>query len=524
MVNATTYRCPDGGRRGTGSAVSGRFLGWRLGAAALALLLAGLPGTDAFAQSKKSAKAAEEAQPNQAAAQRAYAAGTKSFEAGDMAAAEQQLSVALAGGGLPNAQMARALYLRGAAYRRLGRPAQAISDLTTAVWLKGGLNDADKAKATEERQLAYREAGLGDTPPPIGAAPLDQSPKTPGTPPPPSGAQVVHVTQQSFWNNFSLPSLSGSSQPAQAPAAPAQTQTQESSSFWSFLPSFTGSSESAQPASAAAPAVGFASDPGLAAASQGASQGTGTVTLAEAAPPAAAPAQSWETQTAAAGEAPAAQALTVSSGYAPQPPPDTGINPMGMAAADPAPAPSGNPLAGTGTAVSNFFGNMFGSSSNAAPASPEAPAAVMTGSTVQPGGSWGPDTTVVTSQTSSMVQRGPDSPPPQSDPLPWAAGGGASPAPASAPVKVAAAGGAGKYKLQVAAVRSREEAERLVQTLSAYQPVRDGVVSPEIDEAVIGSMGTFYRVRLGPYADAKEPNQLCTTLKPQGFDCLVVTQ
>ena len=88
----------------------------------------------------------------------------------------------------------------------------------------------------------------------------------------------------------------------------------------------------------------------------------------------------------------------------------------------------------------------------------------------------------------------------------------------------AAAGGVGKYKLQVAAVRSREEAERLAQTLTGYQPVRDGMVAPEIDEAVIGSMGTFYRVRLGPYADAKEPNQLCKTLKPQGFDCLVVTQ
>jgi cell division protein FtsN len=54
--------------------------------------------------------------------------------------------------------------------------------------------------------------------------------------------------------------------------------------------------------------------------------------------------------------------------------------------------------------------------------------------------------------------------------------------------------------------------------------VQNGTVTPEIDEAVIGSMGTFYRVRLGPYADAAEPGQLCKTLKPQGFDCLVVTQ
>jgi cell division septation protein DedD len=87
---------------------------------------------------------------------------------------------------------------------------------------------------------------------------------------------------------------------------------------------------------------------------------------------------------------------------------------------------------------------------------------------------------------------------------------------------VGAAGGA--YKLQVAAVRSREEAEKLAQSLRTYQAVQNGTVTPEIDEAVIGSMGTFYRVRLGPYADAAEPGQLCKTLKPQGFDCLVVTQ
>jgi cell division protein FtsN len=186
--------------------------------------------------------------------------------------------------------------------------------------------------------------------------------------------------------------------------------------------------------------------------------------------------------------------------------------------------------------VSNFFGNMFGSGSEAAPAAP-----IATGSTGQ-GPNWGSETTVVTAQTSSMVQRSPDSPPAAThspathspatppDQLPWGTANASSGASqtasveAAAPVKTAAVGAAGKYRLQVAAVRSREEAERLAQTLHGYQPVRDGMVSPEIDEAVIGSMGTFYRVRLGPYADAKEPGQLCKTLKPQGFDCLVVTQ
>ena len=46
--------------------------------------------------------------------------------------AAQALSQALQGG-LPSRQMAKALYHRGVAYRRQGKPAQAISDLTSAL-------------------------------------------------------------------------------------------------------------------------------------------------------------------------------------------------------------------------------------------------------------------------------------------------------------------------------------------------------------------------------------------------------
>ena len=533
MTNAT--RRGSEGNRPSGQSI---FRGWHrgvlLGAAALALGLAGAAlSVEARAQAKKKKGAeAAPAQADTAAAQRAYAAGSKAFEAGDMAKAQEQLSVALAGGGLPNSQMARALYLRGAASRRLGKPAQAISDLTTAVWLKGGLSDTDKAKANEERQLAYREAGLGDTPPPIGAAPLDQSTKSAaagGVTPSKPGTQVVQVTEQSFWNNFSmptLPSLTGSSQPAQptetaAAATAPQTESGQSSSFWSFLS--PGSPAAETSTGAAAPALGIAPLPASAEAGV-----PGSLTGAPAVVP-----TSWETQTAAAAAVasePAAAAAPIVSGYAPQPVADTGISPMGALSgfsSGPTPdvsSPStlSNPLEGTGTAVSNFFGTMFGSGSSTPAEAATSP--VMTGSTEQPP-HWGAETTVATGQTSSMVQRGPDSPPASSggDALPWGTASSAAPQPA-APAKVAAVGGAGKYKLQVAAVRSRAEAERLAQTLTAYPPVREGKVAPEIDEAVIGSMGTFYRVRLGPYANASEPNQLCKTLKPQGFDCLVVSQ
>ena len=76
--------------------------------------------------------------------------------------------------------------------------------------------------------------------------------------------------------------------------------------------------------------------------------------------------------------------------------------------------------------------------------------------------------------------------------------------------------------MQVAAVRSREEADLLVARLLSEHGGALGGRDPQVDEAGIGNMGTFYRVRVGPYADAKEPKQLCGTLG-NGFDCLVVT-
>lgn len=497
----------------------------------LAGLEAGLGSPAAFAQDADKDAAGKD----DAANQRAYSAGTRAFESGDMATAERQLTAALSGGGLPNSQMARALYLRGSALRRLGKPARAISDLTTAVWLKGGLSDADKAKATEERQLAYREAGLGDTPPPVGAAPLDQSPTTPPKPgePPKAkpGTQVAVVGPSSFWSGVSMPSLPSlptlsipglSSTPAQPEAA------------------------AAAPQQAPAPAQSFAEAPAASQAGQAQGFAPDAAAPSAAAPPAAPAESAWQTETAQAGDAQTSNAQTATSSFfSPQPTPvSTGFNVMpgtapaaGQAVASAETGSStggsgaswGNPLSGTGQAISGFFGNVFGGSESGSGGDAQAGGStpVTTGSTG--GDGWGSETTIVTSQTSSMVQRGPESP----TSLPWSSSSSSTPPVAAAPAaarptatktQVAARPSGGKYKLQVASVRSREEADKLAQTLQGYKAVREGAVSTEVDEAVIGSMGTFYRVRLGPYATAKEPGDLCQTLKPQGFDCLVVTQ
>ncbi len=81
----------------------------------------------------------------------------------------------------------------------------------------------------------------------------------------------------------------------------------------------------------------------------------------------------------------------------------------------------------------------------------------------------------------------------------------------------------GKYHVQVAAVRSRSEAYALSVRLLSQHGSELGSRKPEVDQTVIGSMGTFYRVQVGPYASAKESQQLCGSLRASGFDCLVTT-
>ena len=98
-----------------------------------------------------------------AEAQRAIDAALKLLEAGKADQAAQALTAVLGGGNLPPAIMAKALLYRGIAYRQQKKPAQAIADLTSALWLKGGLSEADRADALRQRTAAYQEAGLAES-------------------------------------------------------------------------------------------------------------------------------------------------------------------------------------------------------------------------------------------------------------------------------------------------------------------------------------------------------------------------
>jgi cell division septation protein DedD len=97
-----------------------------------------------------------------AEAQRVIDAALRQLQAGKTAEAVQAVTAAMAAGNLPPAIMAKALYVRGVAYRRQGRSAQAISDLTAALWMKGGLGGDERDDAIKEKAAAYAEAGLAD--------------------------------------------------------------------------------------------------------------------------------------------------------------------------------------------------------------------------------------------------------------------------------------------------------------------------------------------------------------------------
>ncbi len=113
-------------------------------------------------KSKSAGTEAKGAKKDPAVAQQQIEAGVASLQAGKADAAVQQFTAALSGGSLPSNLLARAHYQRGLAYRKQSKPALAISDLTHALWLKNGLNDAERADALQNRIAAYRDAGLPD--------------------------------------------------------------------------------------------------------------------------------------------------------------------------------------------------------------------------------------------------------------------------------------------------------------------------------------------------------------------------
>ena len=293
-----------------------------------------------------------------AGVQKALDAAQKSLDAGKADVALNQANALISTSKLEPRSMARALALRGHANMKLAKPAQAISDLQSALWLSGGLSETERSSALQARSQAYREAGLGDAPPIVGVKAANSSPI------------------------------------ATAALAPRPTET-------------------------AAPAGG----------------------------------------------------------------------------------------------VGNFFSKLFSPASKAdtsAPSQVSAPISAPVSPAISPAVSSWSETTTKAAPPKSDVK-------PEAKPKPQAA--------AAASSKVASASTEpGPFRLQLGAVRSRDEAQSVAQRVKQEFGDKIGQRAYDIDETVFGNMGTFYRVRIGPFAEASEPKGLCQALRGKGVDCMLISK
>lgn len=78
------------------------------------------------------------------------------------------------------------------------------------------------------------------------------------------------------------------------------------------------------------------------------------------------------------------------------------------------------------------------------------------------------------------------------------------------------------YRLQLAAVRTKEEAEELANRVREEEPAYLGQRTFEIVEDVYGNMGRFYRVRIGSFSEPTEALSVCATLRDKRMDCMVL--
>jgi tetratricopeptide (TPR) repeat protein len=332
-----------------------------------------------------------------AEAMRSVDSGVALLKAGKAEQAIGTFSAVISGGNLPPSVMAKALHNRGLAYSQTKKPAQAISDLTSALWLKGGLADAERADALQARSAAYRDAGL--------------------------------------------PDQTNGSESASAAATPAADRPARPTKSAAAITTAATTASTAPAARTAAP-----------------------VSLA-----------------------PGAQA-DVSA---------------------PAPTSSGG----------NFFSNLFGGGSTAA--QPAKSGWVAAPPQAEVGQAWSSTTRIQSQKAAALTQPAPAAVA-QPEPQKAQRVATATVAPAAAVAPPAAAGG--RFKAQVALVRSAEEAQAVVAKLKAQYVAALAQREPVVDQASLGNMGSFFRVRVGPYASQAEAQGVCAGLKGSGWDCVPVSQ
>lgn len=428
---------------------------------------------------------AQQKQKTTEAARRNYDNGVKSFQAGKLQPAIDDLSAALRIGGLPAPDLARAMYIRGLAYKKQNKPGLAISDLTSALWLKNGLSESERLSATSERAEAYRSAGLGEGnsgAEKVAVADPNQAQSPAGATPAPAAPAAAQSKQpaKASKTKSKTPTVA-----AAAPLAPAPEPVRE----------ITRQSPDSEAAKEAAQARKLAQVPvetggiqdAVAARWNGANSPASSAVAASVPAPAPVPVAEAQAAFAAPSSTPAVPPAATFVEAAPQQAAAQALSP---------PTPT--------SSVKSLFSSLFGGDSKPAnaPVLPQATQSVETASTA--------------SQAAVDAASGPPS---SVAPVKVAAA-------ANAPATAAAAAPAppkGKYKVHIAAVRTRAEAEALAQKVMAQSGAALKNHVAQVDESVIGSMGTFYRVRVPGYANSEEPRAVCGVLRASGFDCLVVT-
>ena len=84
--------------------------------------------------------------------------------------------------------------------------------------------------------------------------------------------------------------------------------------------------------------------------------------------------------------------------------------------------------------------------------------------------------------------------------------------------------GGRSYRIQLASSRSEDEARTLWKRISSQYSGIVGDREPIIEKTELGTLGTFYRLQLGPFDDKRQSLQLCNSFKRSGVECFLVTR
>lgn len=76
--------------------------------------------------------------------------------------------------------------------------------------------------------------------------------------------------------------------------------------------------------------------------------------------------------------------------------------------------------------------------------------------------------------------------------------------------------------MQLENSRSQSDAQALWKKAKSSNP-QLASASPRIETVDIGDFGTFYTVKIGPFASQTEGTKVCNALKRRGTDCSVIS-